>query len=219
MLKDGRPLVLTPKAFDLLAYMATNPGRLLTKDELMRAIWPDAVVEESNLAYTVFAIRKALGRGSDGGRYIENVPKRGYRFIAPVARTESEPIRAHTPQAVVADPTRLDCVVHFEEPVWGRMSDSGLLSVSPNGRHVLLATEGADGVMRLWDRRLDTPGWVPVPSGDVNSPIVPPLIWSPDSRFLVTIGSRGLKKVSLSGGAPQAICAGITEAAASSRGA
>ena len=60
VLKDGRPLVLTPKAFDLLAYMATNPGRLLTKDELMRAIWPDAVVEESNLAYTVFA-RMARG--------------------------------------------------------------------------------------------------------------------------------------------------------------
>ena len=56
LLKDGRPVALTPKAFDLLAYLAANPGRLLTKDELMREVWPDAVVEESNLASNVFAI-------------------------------------------------------------------------------------------------------------------------------------------------------------------
>jgi DNA-binding winged helix-turn-helix (wHTH) protein/Tol biopolymer transport system component len=84
LLKDGRPVALTPKAFDLLAYMAANPRRLLTKDELMREVWPDAVVEESNLASNVFAIRKALGEGGDGERYIETVSKRGYRFIAPV---------------------------------------------------------------------------------------------------------------------------------------
>lgn len=211
-LKDGRALVLTPKAFDLLAYMATNPGRLLTKDELMKAIWPDAVVEESNLAYTVFAIRKALGEGPDGARYIETVPKRGYRFIARVERIKQELAESHAGQTVAAGTTAAASVVHFEEPVWGRMSENGLLSVSPNGLHVILATEGKDGVMRLWDRRLDTPNWVPVPGGDVNAPIVPPLIWSPDSRSLVVIGSRGLKKVSLSGGAPQTICAGITHA-------
>ena len=203
-------MVLTPKAFDLLAYMASNPGRLLTKGELMRAIWSDAVVEESNLAYTVFAIRKALGKGPDGARYIETVPKRGYRFLSRVARIGDEPAEAIAAPRIVAEATSAASVVHFQEPVWGRMSESGLLSVSPNGLHVILATEGPDGVMRLWDRRLDSPAWVPVPGGDVNSPIVPPLIWSPDSRFLIVIGSRGLKKVSLSGGAPQTICTGIT---------
>ena len=60
--------------------------------------------------------------------------------------------------------------------------------------------------------RLDTPAWEPVPGGDVNLPIVPPVIWSPDSGSLIVMGSRGLKKVSLSGGAPQTICAGITHA-------
>jgi DNA-binding winged helix-turn-helix (wHTH) protein len=212
VLKDGRTLVLTPKAFDLLAYMATNPGRLLTKGELMRAIWSDAVVEESNLAYTVFAIRKALGKGPDGARYIETVPKRGYRFVSRVERIGDEPAEAAAAPTIAAEATSAASVVHFQEPVWGRMSESGLLSVSPNGLHVILATEGPDGVMRLWDRRLDTPGWVPVPGGEVNSPIVPPLIWSPDSRFLIVMGSRGLKKVSLSGGAPQTIAAGITHA-------
>jgi eukaryotic-like serine/threonine-protein kinase len=213
VLKDGRALVLTPKAFDLLAYMATNPGRLLTKGELMRAIWSDAVVEESNLAYTVFAIRKALGKGGpDGAGYIETLPKQGYRFISRVVRTVDEPAEATAAPTIAAEATSAASVVHFQEPVWGRLSESGLLSVSPDGLHVILATEGEDGVMRLWDRRLDTPAWMPVPGGDVNSPIVPPLIWSPDSRSLVVMGSRGLKKVSLSGGAPQTICADITHA-------
>jgi DNA-binding winged helix-turn-helix (wHTH) protein/Tol biopolymer transport system component len=212
VLKDGRPVLLTPKAFDLLAYFAANSGRLLTKDELMRALWRDATVEESNLAYTVFAVRKALGEERDGARYIETVSKSGYRFVARVVRIENAPVEPDAVRAIAADATPAASVVHFLEPVWGRMSESGLLSVSPNGLHVIFATEGEDGVMRLWDRRLDAPAWVPVPGGDVNSPIVPPLIWSPDSRFLVVIGSRGLKKVSLSGGAPQTICAGLTHA-------
>ena len=85
VLKDGRPVSLTPKAFDLLAFMAAHPGRLLTKDELMQAVWPDAIVEESNLSYNVFAIRKALGEGEETERYVETVPKRGYRFLPQVA--------------------------------------------------------------------------------------------------------------------------------------
>src|SRR5688572_12379688 len=82
--KDGHPVSLTPKAFDLLVVLTANPGRLLTKEQLMQAVWPDATVEESNLAYHVFAIRKALGESADSDRYIETVPKRGYRFVAPV---------------------------------------------------------------------------------------------------------------------------------------
>ena len=74
LLKDGQPVALTPKAFDLLVFLATNPGRLLTKDEILQGVWPDAVVEESNLAYHVFAIRKALGDGSDHGSIHRNRP-------------------------------------------------------------------------------------------------------------------------------------------------
>ena len=88
VLKDGRPVPFTPKAFDLLEVLAANPGRLLTKEHLMQAVWPDAAVEESNLAYHVFAIRKALGESPDSDRYIETVPKRGYRFVAPVVRVD-----------------------------------------------------------------------------------------------------------------------------------
>ena len=80
--RDGQPVALTPKAFDLLAALVEQPGRLITKDELLRKVWPDTFVEESNLAYNVFALRKALGDTAEEGRFIETVPKRGYRFKA-----------------------------------------------------------------------------------------------------------------------------------------
>jgi DNA-binding winged helix-turn-helix (wHTH) protein len=75
---------LTPKAFDTLLVLVENAGRMLGKAELMEKIWPDSFVEENNLAQQIFALRKAL-RPEDGGRkYIETLPKRGYRFLADV---------------------------------------------------------------------------------------------------------------------------------------
>jgi DNA-binding winged helix-turn-helix (wHTH) protein len=119
LLKNGQPVSLTPKAFDLLSVLASNPGRLLTKEQLMRTLWPDTVVEESNLTYHIFAIRKGLGEDGEGERYIETVPKRGYRFIAPVSRADADadadaapaPTEGVTPSAgpssaVVAPSTR-----------------------------------------------------------------------------------------------------------------
>lgn len=82
--RDGRPVPLTPKAFDVLAALVEQPGRLLTKEELLRTVWPDTFVEESNLAYNVFALRKALGDTAEHAQYIETVPRRGYRFAATV---------------------------------------------------------------------------------------------------------------------------------------
>ena len=83
--RDNQAVSLTPKASDLLAAFLEQPGRLLSKDELLKTVWPDTFVEESNLAYHVFALRKALGDANGNGRYIETVPKRGYRFTADVS--------------------------------------------------------------------------------------------------------------------------------------
>ena len=80
--EKGKPVPLTPKAFDLLRVLVENPGRLLTKDELMQLVWVDSFVEEGNLAYTVRLLRKALGDDASSPIYIESVPRRGYRFIA-----------------------------------------------------------------------------------------------------------------------------------------
>ncbi len=81
---DGSLVALTPKLFDALLFMVENPTRLLTKDELLDALWPGRVVEESNLTQTVFALRKALGVCPDSARFIVTVPGRGYRFPGPV---------------------------------------------------------------------------------------------------------------------------------------
>lgn len=80
--RDGEPVPLTPKAFDLLAALVDQPGRLISKDELLQQVWPETFVEEANVAYNVFALRKALGDTGENRQYIETVPKRGYRFIA-----------------------------------------------------------------------------------------------------------------------------------------
>ena len=94
--RDGEAVPLTPKAFDVLAALVAQPGRLVSKQELLDKVWPDTFVEESNLTYNVFALRKALGDAADNGQYIETVPKRGYRFAAaltPVnARAGGQPL-------------------------------------------------------------------------------------------------------------------------------
>ncbi len=86
LLRDGHPVALTPKAFDLLLYLVNRPGRLVEKRTIMAAVWPDAIVEEGNLASTVSALRKALGDDGDEQCAIATVPTRGYRFVMPVAR-------------------------------------------------------------------------------------------------------------------------------------
>lgn len=83
--RDGATVPLTPKAFDLLLALVEQHGHLLEKDELLRQVWPDSFVEEANLASNISQLRKALGEGENGQRYIETVPKRGYRFVAEVA--------------------------------------------------------------------------------------------------------------------------------------
>ena len=88
LLRDGEPISLTPKAFEILTVLVRNSGHLVGKDELMQEIWPDAFVEEANITQHVSMLRKALGEATDEHRYIETVPRVGYRFIASV-RQES----------------------------------------------------------------------------------------------------------------------------------
>jgi DNA-binding winged helix-turn-helix (wHTH) protein/Flp pilus assembly protein TadD len=84
LLRDGRPLTLTPKAFDLLLALVERRGHVIEKDELMAAVWPDTAVEESNLTHHISVLRKALGESAGERAYIETVPRRGYRFLAEV---------------------------------------------------------------------------------------------------------------------------------------
>ena len=102
LLRDGESVTLTPKSFDLLLALVERQGHLLEKDELLKLVWPDTFVEETNLSYNISLIRKALGDGENGQRYIETVPKRGYRFVAEVrGREESAPAASKPPVFVV----------------------------------------------------------------------------------------------------------------------
>ena len=82
--RDGTSLPLTPKVFDTLLCLVRNRGRLLTKDELLKEIWPETFVEEVNLAVNISTLRKAFGESPQDGRYIATVPGKGYRFVAEV---------------------------------------------------------------------------------------------------------------------------------------
>src|SRR5262249_185573 len=85
LLRNGSPISLTPKSYDTLLILVENSGRMLPKDEMMRALWPDSFVEEANLTQQISVIRKALtDDGSSKDRYIVTVPGRGYRFAEPV---------------------------------------------------------------------------------------------------------------------------------------
>ena len=90
LLREGTPVPLPPRAFDLLLVLVRDHGRLLGKDELLKLVWPDTFVEEANLPSNVSLIRKALGDTTEGRRYIETVPKHGYRFVADVRRVSGD---------------------------------------------------------------------------------------------------------------------------------
>src|SRR5216684_741731 len=91
LLCDGRPVPLTPKAFDVLMVLVQRSGHLVEKRELIEAVWPSSFVEEGNLSVMVHALRKAFGSDHRDHTYIETVSKRGYRFAAEVKLIEYTP--------------------------------------------------------------------------------------------------------------------------------
>jgi DNA-binding winged helix-turn-helix (wHTH) protein len=98
LLREGLPLTLPPKTFDLLVYFVEHPNRLLGKSELMGALWPDSFVEEANLSYQVSLLRRTLDSVPPGGPLIQTVPKIGYRFIANVTQPTRADARVHAPE-------------------------------------------------------------------------------------------------------------------------
>ena len=101
---NGAPVSLTPKALETLRVLVERHGRLVTKDDLLHEVWPDVVVEENNLAQHISMLRRTLAQADADGRFIETVPKRGYRFVAPVVK-DGEPDSIAAP--AVAPPVSL----------------------------------------------------------------------------------------------------------------
>jgi DNA-binding winged helix-turn-helix (wHTH) protein/Tfp pilus assembly protein PilF len=95
LLRGGAPVAVTPKVFDTLLHLVQNRQRIVEKDELMRAIWPDTIVEENNLNQNISTLRRVLGESPGENRYIATIPGKGYRFIADVEGGESLSGAAH----------------------------------------------------------------------------------------------------------------------------
>lgn len=93
VLDGDRPLRMGGRALDILRVLVERAGQVVGKDELIACVWPDSVVEDINLRVHIVALRRALGDGLDGQRYIVNIPQRGYCFSAPVLReAQAEPL-------------------------------------------------------------------------------------------------------------------------------
>ena len=93
LLRGGKPVSLTAKAFDTLLILIENRQRIVEKDELLKGVWPDTFVEEATLAQNIFTIRKTLGENPDGHQYIVTIPKRGYRFVGRVRELQNQDIK------------------------------------------------------------------------------------------------------------------------------
>ena len=89
LLRDGQPVHLAPKAFDVLLVLIQNQGCLVTKERLLSEVWPNVFVEEANLSVNIASLRRALEDGEAEAQWIETVPKQGYRFLGAVSVSES----------------------------------------------------------------------------------------------------------------------------------
>lgn len=141
VLQEGeRPVRLGSRALDILLVLVTRAGELVSKRELVALVWPDTVVVEANLTVHVAALRRALGDGQGGNRYIVNIPGRGYRFVAPVTiMSRSEPVEppSASPTALHNLPAQLTRLIGREAVVRslsGKISSSRLVTVvGPGG--------------------------------------------------------------------------------------
>src|SRR5438128_11344408 len=84
--RGTQPIALTPKAFDVLHYLVTHPDRLVTKDTLLDAVWPEMAISDAVVRIAIGELRRALGDTVQAPRFIATVPRRGYRLLVPVTQ-------------------------------------------------------------------------------------------------------------------------------------
>ena len=119
LLRDGAVVPLAPKPFALLCYLVGNPGRLVTKDELLDSVWPDTYVGDAVLKVAIGKVRRALGDEGAEGNVVATVARKGYRFVLDVAADEpgvATPVAQLAPAPDAALPGR--AVVPCRAPAW-----------------------------------------------------------------------------------------------------
>jgi eukaryotic-like serine/threonine-protein kinase len=227
LLRGGLPVSLTPKTFDILVFFLTHRDRVVSKEELLSQLWPDTAVEEATLAQHVYLLRRALNDSEEGARYIETVPRRGYRFVASVSeRDDPPPERAEASgrrssnrrwvwavaAAFLPIAAVLVAVLRYREP----FEPSALrftiappagtrfsgVALSPDGQTIVFRAVTREGTSLLWIRRLDSLTAHPLKgTEDGAQPF-----WSPNGRHIGFFAGGKLKKVKAENGAPDVIC-------------
>jgi len=161
--RGAEPVPLTPKAFDLLLYLAQNPNRVITKEELLQGVWGDGFVEEGNITQNVFLLRRALAEESGPSGLIVTLPRKGYQFAAEVAaiaetasRDAGEELSELKSNLIVQDVQTLTHIVVEEDTEQEIFPDSQLKSLpaaaKPRwGRLLVLVLAGAVvGALAVW---------------------------------------------------------------------
>lgn len=226
LFQGGQRVRLTPKAFDLLCLLVEHHGGLVTRDEIIQALWPDTFVEDSNLTYQMSTLRKVLEAGG-GGPLIETVPKRGYRLTVPVvaesAQAEESGRQWHLHRGVV---TLVIAAAAAGAGFWlsrgspvtvGSPRVSPLTtypgseldpSLSPDGSQVAFIWNGGSGAeFHVYTQAVGASAPRRLSSGTMNeaSPV-----WSPDGRHIAFLRELSASRsaiivVSASGGAERKV--------------
>jgi DNA-binding winged helix-turn-helix (wHTH) protein len=234
LLRAGVPQTLTPRAFDLLLLLVQQRDRVLSKDEILRTVWADTVVEESNLNQQVFVLRKALNGGGHGPDYIATVPRRGYRFVGEVTERSAASPPASTRTAAI------DEVGRAAVPRWLLWMLAGVLAIATllaarSWRHVapdaaaeILTVTAFPGLERFPSISPDgnfvvfswtgpnpedaSDLWIKAVDGDAlhrltETPFVETFpAWSPDGRDIAFLrAGRGVFVISVLGGTERKI--------------
>lgn len=192
---------VTARAFDVLFALVERAGQTVGKDELLRIVWPDTVVEEANLSQHIFMIRKLLGH-TEEQPYIATVPRRGYQFVAPVtARPQNPAARATQAPARQRSegPVRLEVPLVATAPL--AMRSTPCVAVAPDGSRLVYVTADGD-TTRLFLRRLDE--FEAAPLAGTEGAVNP--FFSPDSQWVGFESGHRLQKVPADGGVPIALC-------------
>jgi Tol biopolymer transport system component/DNA-binding winged helix-turn-helix (wHTH) protein len=238
LLRDGRPVPLTPKVFEVLCVLVQSSGHLIEKERLLKEVWPDSYVEEGALNRSVSVLRKALGEGSAAQKYIETVPKRGYRFVAPVIESSYASSTSIVRPSVPAAPRRglsirvaggagaLLAVAAVSYAVLGRSeSPRNAPTLGPAHRQVTFTGKEGDPSLSPDGRRIayvsyGTPDKKVIvqelagglPLAVFGAPEVGHLRWSPDGSELLLwargAGKDGVYIMPQLGGTPRRIAAG-----------
>lgn len=186
LVRDGKAIPLAPKVVETLLLFVQNAGRLIEKDDLMRRVWPSTFVEEGNLNKNIFTLRKTLGQWDGGLEYIETVPKRGYRFVAPVKlerETDAKPQLA------------AEMVSNFQDT-------TARASLNATRVTAILVAAGAIGLYLFWFVRRQQPAPEPkvsqLTANSSDNPVTSSSI-SPDGKYLAFTDKTERMRVKLIG--------------------